>query len=344
MLLRQKIDISSSTIFRVILILIGFWLVYLIWDVLLMLFAAGVVAAAIEPLADWGQRYRAPRAVSVAVVYAAVLLVLFGVATLMIDPLSHQLRQLAQAIPGLVAWLDEALSVVGGVDQAHVTSLQQGLSRVGDNLGSLTVNFYRGAGTFFARLVMVVFVFVVAFYLVVEEGALKKFIRFVVPADHWPFASRVIDRAHAGVGRWLLAQLTLGIIVGGMVGGGLWLLNVPYALLLGLLAGVLEFIPVLGPIIAAVPAVIIGLSQSLVSGAAVLGFYLVVQQVENNVLVPHIMRRAIGLHPLVTILAVLLGARLVGVAGAILAVPLASVASIILTDILRGEHEEELAG
>lgn len=344
MRLRQKIDISSSTIFRVILILIGFWLVYLIWDVLLMLFAAGVVAAAIEPVADWGQRYRAPRAVSVAAVYAAVLLVLFGVVTLMIDPLSHQLRQLAQAIPGLVAWLDDALSAVGGVDQANVTSLQQGLSRVGDNLGSLTLNFYRGAGTFFSRAVMVVFVFVVAFYLVVEEGALKKFIRFVVPTDHWPFASRVIDRAQVGVGRWLLAQLTLGIIVGTMVGGGLWFLHVPYALLLGLLAGVLEFIPVLGPIIAAIPAVIIGLSQSLVSGAAVLVFYLVVQQVENNVLVPHIMRRAIGLHPLVTILAVLLGARLVGVAGAILAVPLASVASIILTDILRSDHEEELAG
>src|SRR5688572_7058852 len=103
MALVQKIDISSSTIFRTLLILIGFWFVYLIWDVLLMLFAAVVVASAIEPVADYLQRYKVPRALSVVLVYVVALIGIFGMLSLLIDPLTEQLRQLAQAIPSLVA-------------------------------------------------------------------------------------------------------------------------------------------------------------------------------------------------------------------------------------------------
>lgn len=344
MTLSQKIDISSSTIFRAVLILIGFWLLYLILDVLLMLFAAVIVASAIEPIANYFEGHRIPRAVSVVVVYVAVLLILFGIAGLMIDPLTQQIRQLALAMPAIVEWLQGMLGTVAEVNQSHITSLQEGLSRFGDSLTRLSFNVFQGAGTVFSGAAMVLFVFVVAFYLVIEQGAFKKFFRLVVPAVHWPFVERVIDQAQRGVGRWVLAQLALGLIVGVIVGVGLWLFGIPYALLLGLLAGVFEIIPVIGPILAAIPGVIVGGSQSLLMGIVVLGFYLVVQQLENHVLIPNIMRRAIGLHPLVTILAVLLGARLVGVAGAILAVPLATVASIVLFDIFRRSGDDELAG
>lgn len=340
----QKIDISSSTIFRTVLILLGFWFLYLIWDVLLILFAAVVVASAIEPIADYLQRYRVPRAASVVVVYLAALLVLLGMVSLMIDPLTQQIRQLAQALPGIVAWFQDTLLVGGAVDQSHITSLQEGLAQLGENITRLGVNIFQGAGTLFSGLAMVLFVFVVAFYLVMEQGTLKKFFRLVVPAMHWPFAEQIIDRVQRGVGRWMLAQLSLGVIVGVIVGVGLWLLGVPYALLLGLISGILEIIPVIGPILAAIPGIIVGLSQSFVTGIVVLGFYLVVQQVENHVLIPNIMRRAIGLHPLVTIIAVLLGARLIGVVGAILAVPMATVVSIILSDVWRRSREEELPG
>jgi predicted PurR-regulated permease PerM len=340
----QKIDISSSTIFRTILILLGVWFLYLIWDVLLMLFAAVVVASAIEPIADYLQRYRVPRAASVVMVYLTALLILFGMVTLMIDPLTQQIRQLTLALPGIVAWFEGLLLVGTTVDQSHISSLQEGLSQFGENIARLGVNIFQGAGTVVASFAMVLFVFVVAFYLVLEQGTLKKFFRLVVPAIHWPFAEQVIDRVQRGVGRWMLAQLALGFIVGMIVGVGLWLLGVPYALLLGLVAGVLEIIPVIGPILAAIPGIVVGLSQSLVTGIVVLGFYLVVQQVENHVLVPNIMRRAIGLHPLITIIAVLLGARLIGIAGAILAVPMATVVSIILSDVWRRSREEELPG
>lgn len=309
-----------------------------------MLFASVIVASAIEPVADWGKRYRIPRAVTVVIVYAAVILLFFSMITLMIEPLTEQIRGLAQALPSMFEWVETRVGTLTDVDQSQVASLQQGLSRLGDNLTQLSVNIFQGAGTIVTAIGMVLFVFVVAFYLVIEEGALKKFFHLVVPAEHWPFVQRVIEQVQRGVGRWVLAQLALGLVVGVVVGIGLWLMGVPYALLLGLMSGLFEIIPVIGPILAAIPGVLVGLSQSVFMGVAVLGFYLVVQQLENQVLIPNIMRRAIGLHPIVTILAVLLGARLVGVAGAILAVPLATVVSIVLSDIFKGQSDEELAG
>jgi len=335
MLPTQKIDISSSTIFRTLLIVISFWFLYLIWDVLVMLFAAIVVASAIEPIANYLQRYKVPRALSVIIVYVAALILFGSLLTLLVDPLTEQLRQLAQAIPGLVS----------SVDKLHVAPLQEAVGRLGNAVAQVSVNIFQGAGAVVARSAMVLFVFVVAFYLVMEQGALKKFFSLVVPAAHWPFAERIIGRAQRRIGRWVLAQLSLGAIVGTIIGVSLWLIGVQYALLLGLLAGLFEFIPVIGPIMAAIPAVVVGLSQSAVTGLVVLALFIVVQQFDNHVLIPNIMRRAIGLHPLATIIAVLLGARLLGIAGAILAVPAATLLHIVVSDVWRSaSEEEELAG
>lgn len=343
---RVSIDITASSIFRTVLILLGVWFLYLIWDVLLMLFAAVVVASAIGPVANYLERYRIPRAGSVALVYVVLILALSGAVTLMIEPLVTQVRQLAQAVPSIVGYLEQFVVFAPDVERTEViNAVQQGLLRFGDSLRNISVNIFQGAGTFVSGIVTFLFVFVLAFYLVVERDALKKFARLVTPHAHLAYVERSIERAQRGVGRWMLAQLALGIIVGTLVGVGLWIIGVPYALLLGILAGVMEIVPVIGPIVAAIPGVIVGLTQSLLVGAIALGFYILVQQFENHVLVPNIMRRAVGLHPLVTILAVLLGARLAGVSGAILAVPLATVISIFLSDIFAAPKiEDELAG
>jgi predicted PurR-regulated permease PerM len=137
-----------------------------------------------------------------------------------------------------------------------------------------------------------------------------------------------------------VAQLFLALVIGTVVSVGLWLIGVPYSLVLGLLAGVFEVLPVIGPISAAVPAVVVGLSQSLVMGLGVLLFYVAIQQLENQVLIPVVMRKVTGLNPLVTILAVLLGVRLGGVIGVILAVPTAVVLSAFFSDIVAPENDE----
>lgn len=346
MMTTQKIDITSSTVFRIILVLIVFWFLYIIRDILLMLLAAFVVASAVEPVANWLQRYKVPRALTVIFVYLIILAVLSSVVTLMIPPLTEQVVQLAQTLPQVVDKLQQWGGVVlPGSQEAIVSPLQDVLLRFGDNLANVGLNIFQQTRTLFSGIFSLLFVFILAFYLVVEKDALKKLFRLVVPRDHVAYAEHVVDRVQRNIGLWVLAQLALAVVIGLVVGVGLWLLGVKYALVLGLLAGVMEIVPVIGPIVAAIPAVLVALSQSLFLGLATLVFFVLVQQAENNVLVPNIMRKATGLHPLVVLIAVLLGARLAGLTGVILSVPVATIVNILMSDFFKSAAaDEELAG
>lgn len=343
---RVSVDITSSTIFRTILILLGFWFFYLILDILLMLFAAIVIAAAIEPIANYFQRWRFPRAVSVAIVYIILIAVFSGAVALMVQPLTEQLGQLAQAVPQVINDVSGLVPFVPQFnEEALSSSLQDVVFRLGENITNVGSNIFQQTRTFFSGVFTFVFVFILAFYLVVERDGLKKFARIVTPREHLPYVEQSIERAQRSIGKWVLAQLTLAVIIGVVVGVGLWIIGVKYALVLGLLSGLLEIIPVIGPIIAAIPGVVVGLSQSLTIGLIALAYYIFTQQVENHVLVPNIMRRAVGLNPLVTLIAILLGARLAGTVGVILSVPMATVLSIFLSDIFSTETlDDELPG
>lgn len=335
----QNINVSSSTIFRTILILVAFWFLYVIRDILLIFFAAVVVAWAIEPVAKRLSRFRVPRAVTVVSVYVLGIALISLVVTLLIPPVTQQISSLTQALPGVVAQLESWLKLPGLNQAAVVEQGQQLLTRVGNsltNVGLVIVQRTRGVlSNFFS----VIFVFVISFYLVIEKEPLKKMFRLLLPKEHVPWVNRMLDKAQQQVGRWVVAQLTLGIIMGVVVGVGLWLLGIPYALVLGLIAGMLEIVPTIGPVLAAVPGVLIGATQGWVLGLATLALYWVGQVLENNILVPNIMKKAVGLNPLVTLVAVLLGARLMGVAGVILAVPAATVISVFLSDIFASEEE-----
>ncbi len=141
------------------------------------------------------------------------------------------------------------------------------------------------------------------------------------------------------MGEWLRGQLILGLIVALAVYVGLTFLGVKYALVLALMAGVLEVIPYVGPIISLVPALFIGFAQSPVIGVLVVVLYVVIQQVENHILVPKVMQKVTGLNPIISILALLVGLKAGGLAGAILAIPLAMMGVVILEDLFRDVTE-----
>lgn len=329
-----RLDIPSSTIFRVILIGFGFWFLYYIRDVIVMLLAAVVVAAALEPIANRLQGYRIPRAVTVAGIYIALIALVSLVVTLIIPPLTEQIGRLAVTLPNAVENFIPARA-----------ALQESLTRLGNQLTNISFNVLQQTRNVFSGIFSFLLVFVIAFYLVIERDALKKAFRLITPREHIEYVERIIDRSQYKIGRWLLGQLGLAATMGIIVGVGLWLLGLrDYALVLGLLVAVFEIVPYIGPIMAAIPGVVLGLSQSVIMGIVVLVFYVLAQQLENNVLVPNIMKKATGLNPLVTLIAVLLGARLAGVVGVILAVPIATIISVFLTDFFTTPAEEELAG
>lgn len=337
-----RFDISSATIFRVILIILGFWFLFVIRDIIVMLLAAVVIAAAIEPIANRLQRYHIPRAISVVGVYLILIALVSSVVTLVIPPLAEQVGHLAVALPSLVETVERwgGGHALGG--QATVgPALEAGLLQLGNQLSNTSFNVVSQTRNIFSGLFSIIFVFIIALYLVVERDALKKLFRLLTPKEHIAYVELMIDRSQRKIGHWLLAQLTLALTMGVVVGVGLWLLGLrDYALVLGLLTGVFEIVPVIGPIMAAIPGVLLGLSQSWVMGLVVLIFYVLAQQTENHLLVPNIMKKATGLNPLITLVAVLLGARLVGVVGIILAVPTATILNVVLSDLLSAPAKD----
>ncbi len=169
-------------------------------------------------------------------------------------------------------------------------------------------------------------------YLLLDENGIKKFFVALLPLKQKNQIVTISHKVGAGLGAWLRGQLLLGILVGILVYAGLVIIGVPYALTLALLAGVLEIIPIIGPILSAIPAILIALSISPTMALVVTGFYVLVQELENKLLVPKVMQRTVGLHPVTIIIVLLIGAKLMGVLGILLAVPVASVFYIILKE------------
>src|SRR3989339_705825 len=181
-------------------------------------------------------------------------------------------------------------------------------------------------------LAAVFIVLVLSFYMVVDEERMRKYFRSLAPIEYQPYVAHLMKKMSRKMGEWLRGQIILGLIVGVAVYVGLTFLGVKYALVLALIAGLLEVIPYVGPIISLVPAGIIGFAQSPFVGLAVVILYLVIQQLENNVLVPKIMQKVTGLNPIISILALLVGLKAGGLAGAVLAIPLAMMGGVILED------------
>lgn len=334
----QTIEISSGTIIRTLLILAGALFLYSIRDILLALLAAILLASAIEPLANRLQRHNVPRSATVLGTYVLIVAVLALAITLMIPPLAEQTLQLSHALPQLIESLEGWVGQFSiGSQEAVVQQLQAGLSRFGSQLTSLGANVFTQTRNLFVGIVTLLFVLMSAFYMVIEENALLKFFRYVVPRQHLRYVAHTLERSQEKIGQWVLGQLVLALVIGVLVTVGLWAMGVKYALALGFLAGVFEIVPVIGPILSGIPGVAVGLSQSWLLGLGVLVFYLVIQLLENHVLVPNIMKRATGLQPLVTLLAVLLGARIAGIAGVILSVPIATILAIFLSDFFQAK-------
>ncbi|MEI6597353.1 MAG: AI-2E family transporter, partial [bacterium] len=183
-------------------------------------------------------------------------------------------------------------------------------------------------------LVAFILVFVLTFYMTVEEQATKRLVRSLVPLKHQPYLTNLMNRMQDKIGLWLRGQLILSLVIFVLVWIGLTILGVKYAVVLALLAGVMEIVPYLGPIISAIPAVFIAFTQYPMLAVGVLILYYLIQFAENHILVPQVMRRTVGLNPVITIVALLVGAKIAGILGIALAVPVTTAIGVAVGDFL----------
>jgi predicted PurR-regulated permease PerM len=193
--------------------------------------------------------------------------------------------------------------------------------------GSIVVS-----GTFgiFNGFVAAISVLVISFYLIAEEQGMKTFLGTLIPEQHREFIVTVVEKIQKKMGLWVLGQGIVSLVMFIITWIGLSLLHVPYALILAVVAGLLEVVPYIGPFIAAVPAVLIALLVSPALALGVLVLYFLLHEFEANILVPKVMEKTVGTSPLAVLLALLIGYKLAGVLGIIMSVPLVGALTVVI--------------
>lgn len=330
----QTISISTGTFLKAVLIVLGLWFLWFIREIVAMFVVAIMLASIIDPFADWFAKKRIPRGLAVLIVYT-VLLALASVIVLALVPIV--IEQSGQLIENLSASSASLIDSFVQFQQRHqfLESLTSGLESFQQNLNASANSVFSTVKGFFGGLAALLIVLVLAFYMVVEENSMRRYFMTLAPAEYQPYLVQLLKKMQIKIGAWLRGQIILGLVIGLAVYIGLKLLGVPYALLLAIIAGLFEIIPYVGPIVSLIPAAIIGFAQSPVLGAAVVVLYLIIQQAENNVLVPKIMQKVTGLSPILSIAALLVGVKVGGVVGAILAVPLATMIAVVVEDMFK---------
>jgi len=328
------LDISINTIFKILAVLLGLWFLFIIRDIIAIIFAALIIASALSPTIDRMAKWGIPRIITVLVTYLLLLAFLGALVYLILPPAITQIRQLAQQLPNYFSYLNNLITSLRefGIQHNLINGSQQNLNALSDFLNNLTSSLFSTTRGFISGFTALLTIFILNLYLLLDENGIKNFFVALLPVKQKHQIVSIANKVGAGLGAWLRGQILLGIIVGILVYLGLVIIGVPYALTLALLAGVLEIIPIIGPIISAVPAILIALSISPVMALIVTGFYILVQELENKLLVPKVMQRTVGLHPVTIIITLLVGAKLMGVLGILLAVPVTSVIYIILKE------------
>lgn len=335
--MNRTIEISSGTILRTIFILLLLWFLFLVRDILALVFVAIIIVSALDPIVDWFQKKKVPRSLTVFIAYVVLLSLVVLVISLLISPITSEIESLGQSLPRLVDQLSGYFQSVKNFAATH--NLEQNInnffSNASNRISDAGTNIFSGTISFLGGVFDFIIVLSIAFYMSVQESGSKKFFKSIFPEDHQEYVAGLVERIQFKMGRWLQGQLLLMLLVFMLDYLGLLAIGAPYALILAIIAGILEIVPYVGPIVSAVIATLISFLHGPVTGLLVLALFAGVQQLEGYVLTPLVMKKAVGLNPVIVILALLIGAKLGGVLGVIIAVPVATAIGEVVIDIMK---------
>jgi predicted PurR-regulated permease PerM len=331
-------------LFAVTALLLGvvfLWTLYLIREVLLVLYVSGLLAVGFSPIVarfERGYRMttkrRLPRWAGILLLYIGLLLVVAIVFAIVVPPFVAQARALWLDMPKYLDLAQDAL-VHAGIMGERWTSADivarlpdPGLAFAG------VLGVLRTAAGIAATIVTVI---VLPYYILLESESLGRSFIKLFARERRPRVARVLETVTVKVGAWLGGQLFLSMIIGTSSAIGLWLLGVPYFYVFAVLAALGELIPVVGPIVAAIPAVLVGFSVSIHTGIFVAVYFTAQQSLENHFIVPRVMQKQVGVSAVTVIVALLIGTELLGIVGALLAVPTAAIVQVLFEEYLERE-------
>jgi predicted PurR-regulated permease PerM len=322
--------VRTRTLVQFVAIVAIALLLFYLRDVLVTVFVAAVLSAAIDPSIVWLEQRGLPRMAALFIIVLGIVALFVAVLVTFVPLALDQGQQFAANIPDFYQRNLQQLRDRGY--DSIATAIQNGVHTASQQLGPYMRSFFGGALTALRGIVSAFGIVVLTFYMAMQQQVLKSTALDFTPPAARPRVVRILRTIKVRLGQWLRGQLLLGAVIGGMSYLGLLILHVKFALVLALLAGLTEMIPIIGPIAGAIPAILVAASDEPVRGLYVAALYVLIQQSENHILVPRVMSSTTGLNPITVLVALLVGARLAGIVGVLLAVPASLIVMTLIED------------
>lgn len=344
-----NISITSGTIVKGLLIVLGVFALWTLRDLVLVVVTAVVLASAIEPGIKFLNRYGVNRILAVLMIYVSSAAIFLGLIYGFVPPIVNEAADISHRLPTILHAIDQSLFGQNGLlvpmlsQGADGTSASPVFQQIFNKLSGFGVAASQGAfnsaGVVFNGFFNFVLIVVLSFYFAMQEHGIQNLLKIVIPFGKESYAIDLWERSKEKIGKWMQGQLLLGVLMFVLVFLGLTIFGIPYALSLALLAGCLEIIPVFGPILSAIPAVILAFTTGGTSLAMIIaGYYLLVQQFESHLIYPLVVRKVVGVPPILVILALIIGWELAGFLGVLISVPVAAVLMEVIADIEKGKE------
>jgi predicted PurR-regulated permease PerM len=328
----ERIEISHRTIIFTVFFLLGLWFLFQIRQIILALFISIILMSALNPIVSRMERFKLPRWLSILSLY---LLILGGVGLMIAIVIPAVISQTELFVSKIVP-LVKNIGLTGlDIDQSLITSQIS-------QLGSVPANLLKVIVGVLSNIVGIFAILVITFYLLLERKNLNKYLLVLFGEGEEKKAENFVDNIEKRLGSWVRGEFILMVTIGIMTYVGLRILGIDVALPLAILAGLMEIVPNIGPIISAIPAVLASLAISPLMTVAVLALYFLIHQSENGLVTPKVMQKTIGVNPLVTILSLAIGAKIGGIAGAVLAVPVVLVIQVIASELFSSKRFQNL--
>lgn len=324
---KVKFEISTSSIVKLAIAVLLIWFLFAVREIVVLLFIVLIIVASLAPLVNRMSKH-IPRVLAVIILAAIFLGILTGIGFIIIPPVINQLRQLAINLPLILSKLGPFYENF----QHSISNYQESLLNISSQLGRISTSIYSTTLGFFSAIVAIFTIIVLTFYMLIEQDAIKNFLNQVVAFEHKDRLATVLKKIAEKMGGWVRGQIILMLAVGILDGIALLILGIPYALVLAVWGGLTEVVPYIGPWLGLIPALIIAFTVSPLKALLILIIYILIQQLESQFLVPKIMGKVLGLSPVIIILAILVGAKLMGILGVVIAVPVAAAISVLIQE------------
>lgn len=300
-------DINIKKILIIAGLIFSVWFVYEIRSVLTLLFVAFILLSALRPLVLRMVNNKIPKPLAIIIVFLGLVIVLVLGLVALLPPFIRETVALIRSLPDYLAPLLESFNMTTADLAPQLTTVSSGLIKA-------TVTIFSDVISFVALIVLTL-------YMLLERDHIKKDLEQYVSKERAEKIVEIVEKIEARLGSWVNGQMVLCVTIGLFSYIGLRLLGIQYALPLAILAGIFEILPTIGSIVASIPAILLGFTISPVMATAVAALYLLIHQSENHLIVPLVMKKAVGLPPLVTIIALMIGGKIAGIPGALLAIP-----------------------